>query len=47
VETFPLEDAVAGYKHMEDGKVRFRVALVTKEGAKYKPDSTATAASKK
>ena len=33
IETVPLEQAADGYARMMQGKARFRMVLVTKEGA--------------
>jgi len=37
VESFPLDKAPEGYAHMLTGKARFRVAVITPAGAKWKP----------
>ena len=37
IETVPLERAAEGYARMMEGKARFRIVLVTKNGAAQQP----------
>jgi D-arabinose 1-dehydrogenase-like Zn-dependent alcohol dehydrogenase len=37
IETVPLEQAADGYARMMEGKARFRMVLVTKDGLAQRP----------